>query len=125
MDLNPVNVSFTFTNKHLFKIRPDQQYDLVWAAGLFDYLEDRPAGVLLKRMWNLTKDGGQLVVGNFHPRNPNRNMMEWVGDWFLIHRTEQDFLELCHKSNISEKSATFEQEPLGSCIFLIVKKGLT
>jgi trans-aconitate methyltransferase len=116
------NISFTFSNANVLRLRHPHRYDLVWTAGLFDYLEDRLAVVLLRKMWAWMKDRGILVVGNFHPRNSSRNLMEWCANWVLIHRTEEDFFRLCNEAGIPEKHIKFEQEPLGVCIFLVVQK---
>lgn len=45
------NVSFILEAANAFKLKPSRCYDLVWSAGLFDYLDDRYAAALLKRMW--------------------------------------------------------------------------
>ena len=60
------------------------KYDLVWSAGLFDYLNDGLFVHLLKRLMRFTGEGGELVVGNFGDFNPSRPYMELLGDWRLI-----------------------------------------
>jgi hypothetical protein len=115
--------TFKWEAANAFKLRPAQKYDLVWSAGLFDYLEDRYAIALLARMWKWTKDGGSVIVGNFHPRNPSRNYMEWCGDWFLIHRTEPEMVLLCEQAGIRRENICFDQEPLGVNIFCRGRKG--
>lgn len=62
--------------------------------------------------------GGQLVVGNFHPRNPTRGIMEWLGDWFLVHRDEAGMRRLAREAGIPEGLVRYEEEPLGVCGFL-------
>jgi SAM-dependent methyltransferase len=110
-------VEVRFEVKNALRLRPLQRYDLVWSAGLFDYLEDRAAVRLLARMWSWTAQGGRLVVGNFHPANPSRPWMEWGGAWFLVHRAEEDYLRLCEAAGIPLQRVTFEREPLGVCLF--------
>lgn len=113
---------FHWEAANAFKIRLAKKFDLTWSAGLFDYLEDRFAIALIKRMWGWTKEGGTMIFGNFHPRNPSRTYMEWCGAWFLIHRTEKDMIELCRQAGIQEACIKIEQEPLGVNLFCIVKK---
>lgn len=113
---------FLWEAANAFRIKPQSKYDLVWSAGLFDYLNSRYAVFLLKRMWGWTKEGGSLIFGNFHPRNPSRNYMEWCGGWFLIHRTEEDMSLLCKMAGIPEACISFEQEPLGVNIFCVARK---
>jgi len=116
------DVSFLWETANVLRIRPTCRYDLVWSAGLFDYLNDRLAALLLKRMWGWTKDGGTCAVGNFHIRNPSRNYMEWCGDWCLIHRTEDDMCRLCSAAGIPSKHVEIAQEPLGVCVFAVMTK---
>jgi len=107
-----------------FKLHTDCKYDLVWSAGLFDYLDERYAVALIKRMWKWTKDGGTLIFGNFHPCNTSRNYMEWCGNWHLIHRTESDLLALCEKAGIAQEYVCIDKEPLGVNLFCVAVKKL-
>jgi len=112
--------SFQWEVSNVFNIRPKSRYDLIWAAGLFDYLSNSQAVALLKMMMRWVGGGGKIVVGNFHPSNPSRNYMEWFGKWFLNYRTSEELLMLCEQSGIPQECVIFDQEPLGVCIFLIV-----
>lgn len=105
-----------------FRLRTSKKHDLVWSAGLFDYLEDRLAAALLRKMWDATVDGGEVIVGNFHTSNPDRPWMEWCGDWHLIHRDEEDMLHLCRQAGIPAESARFHYEPTGINMFLRITK---
>jgi len=79
--------SVTFWQGNAIRYRPSGDFDLVWSAGLFDYLNDRLAVPLLKRLWTAVAPGGRVVIGNFADTHPTRHWIEWCGDWFLIHRT--------------------------------------
>lgn len=115
--------TFTWETANAFRMRPDRKYDLTWSAGLFDYLDERTAALLLKKMWGRTREEGEVIVGNFHVSNPDRPWMEWCGNWRLIHRTEEDMLRLCDKAGIPPDAARFHFEPLGVNMFLRVRKG--
>lgn len=95
----------------------------IWSAGLFDYLDIKAAARLLKRMWNWTNKGGRVVIGNFHPENPTRNYMEWVGEWFLVHRTEDDMTELSHLAGIPREALSFDRDATGVQLFMTALKG--
>jgi extracellular factor (EF) 3-hydroxypalmitic acid methyl ester biosynthesis protein len=41
------------------------QFDLIYAAGLYDYLDAKTASRLTKRLFELLKPGGRILVGNF------------------------------------------------------------
>ena len=114
---------FEWKVANVFRLRTARRFDLVWCAGLFDYLEDRLAVALLRRMWRWTAPGGQMVVGAFHPRNPSKAWMEWGGAWFLIHRSEADMAALSERAGIPADALRFEAEPLGVCLFTTVSRG--
>ncbi len=70
------------------------RYDFIYSMGLFDYLTPPVARAILARLFAMLRPGGRLLVGNFHPRNPDRAFMEFWLDWVLYHRTEEEMLEL-------------------------------
>lgn len=106
----------------VFRLRTRKKHDLAWSAGLFDYLNDRLAAALLRKMWDATVEGGEVIVGNFHTSNPDRAWMEWCGDWHLIHRDEEDMLYLCHRAGVPTDSIRFHYELTGINMFLRISK---
>ena len=119
---NYENVNIQWEHSNAFFIKPTQKYDFVWSAGLFDYLNDRLAAALLKKMWRWTKDNGYLVIGNYHKNHATRNHLEWCGQWFLIHRDEDELLCLSKRAGIPEENCSFYTEHSGSCVFLMAQK---
>jgi extracellular factor (EF) 3-hydroxypalmitic acid methyl ester biosynthesis protein len=115
-------VNFKWECGNVFRFRSEEKYDLVWSAGLFDYLNDKLATALIAKMWSLTAPGGKMIVGNFHPINPTRNYIEWCMDWVLIHRTEDELRALGLAAGIPAERIAIDREPLGVCIFLEGKK---
>jgi hypothetical protein len=117
------DIAISWQEVDAFAFHPEGRYDLVWSAGLFDYLNDRMTVLLLKKLWQWTAPQGMLAVGNFHPSNPSRLYMEWCGDWILEHRTADDMLTLCERAGLPLEAAKIKQEPSGVCIFCLVSKG--
>ncbi len=109
-------------NKNIFKLRTAKKYDLIWSAGLFDYLEDSIAILLLKKIWRYLKEDGQIIFGNFSPTNPTRKGMEIMGKWHLIHRTADHLIKLCRKTQLPFSEIEIESEPLRINLFCIIKK---
>ncbi len=72
----------------------ERQWDLVFCAGLFDYLSDRICKKLLQLFYEWAAPGGQVAVTNVHSRNPIRQFMEHLLEWHLIYRDENDFKTL-------------------------------
>ena len=69
-------------------------FDLVYAAGLFDYLDRPVASVLAARMFELVAPGGTLLIANFTPETPDIGFMEAMMEWHLVYRTEADMWAL-------------------------------
>jgi extracellular factor (EF) 3-hydroxypalmitic acid methyl ester biosynthesis protein len=67
-------------------------YDLVYCAGLFDYLSDRVCARLTRLFYQWVRPGGTLLVTNMHERTLNRYIIEHMVDWFLIYRNEGHML---------------------------------
>ena len=107
---------------NVFKISTDRQYDMIWSAGLFDYLDHRTIVLLLKRVWRHLKDGGRIVFGNFGPNNPTRKGMELVGKWFLIHRSAQELVEIVRETGLPVREIEVESEPNGINLFCVITK---
>ncbi len=77
---------------------PDGKYDVVYCAGLFDYLSDRMIVSVTRYLNNLVAKGGVLVVCNYTNQNPFAQFMGLVLDWELIYRSENQLEELMQKA---------------------------
>ena len=70
------------------------KFDLIYSAGLFDYLTDPVAKKLVSVMAAMLKPGGKLLVGNFAPSSSGRGYMELFLDWNLIYRDAAELRRL-------------------------------
>jgi SAM-dependent methyltransferase len=68
--------------------------DMIYSIGLIDYLNDKLVNKVLHFAHGLLAPGGRVILGNFHPRNPAKEFMDFVMEWCLIHRTEEDMNRL-------------------------------
>lgn len=80
-----------------------EDMDLVYAAGLTDYLSDPLVGRLLARMVSFLAPGGRVIVGNFTPRNAGRAYMEAFMDWQLLHRSAADLRAIARASGAASR----------------------
>ena len=71
-----------------------QDFDLIYAAGLFDYLEQRVAERLVAVLFEGLRPGGSLIIGNFCPTLSDIGYMETFMQWHLIFRTTEDLHDL-------------------------------
>jgi extracellular factor (EF) 3-hydroxypalmitic acid methyl ester biosynthesis protein len=101
-------------------MEPWGKFDFIYSMGLFDYLNSRVAKAVLNRLYQLLKPGGKLVVGNFNVSNPSRYYMEYWGDWFLIHRTEEEFRSLFPDRSSATTRLIYDET--GSQMFLNIRK---
>ncbi len=62
------------------------RYDLVYCAGIFDYLSDRVCKRLMNIFYSMLEPGGLLVATNVDSSNPSRNTMEYILEWHLTYR---------------------------------------
>lgn len=62
-------------------------FDLAYAAGLYDYLEDDVARALTATLFRTLRPGGRLLIANFTPATQDAAFMEAVMDWYLVYRT--------------------------------------
>jgi extracellular factor (EF) 3-hydroxypalmitic acid methyl ester biosynthesis protein len=103
-------------NKDLYK-----NMDLVYTAGLFDYLSDRASSRLIYKLYSFLKPGGLLIIGNFGPYNPQKFIMEFGAEWFLIYRNEEKLKDLAQDLPEDAKIHV-EKEPEGVNLFLNIRK---
>lgn len=92
-------------------------YDLIYSAGLFDYLTDRTARAAGARLVQALAPGGHAVIGNFGTTNRARPLMELMLDWPLHHRSASDLHRLFAGLGTG---ITIEQEPTGVNLFAVI-----
>jgi SAM-dependent methyltransferase len=66
------------------------EFDLVYAAGLYDYLEDDLARALTTALFRTLGPGGRLLIANFTPATHDAAFMEAFMDWHLVYRTPEE-----------------------------------
>jgi extracellular factor (EF) 3-hydroxypalmitic acid methyl ester biosynthesis protein len=97
------------------------RYDLVYCAGLFDYLSDRVCRRLLEIFWELAAPGATIAASNFAPANPMRGFMDYVLDWRLNYRDERQVRGLAATESLHPHSRTLETAG-GIEVFLRIEK---
>lgn len=71
--------------------------DIIYSAGLCDYLDPRLFKALIKQCYNHLNPGGSLMLGNFR-HYPDSLFLDKLLKWELIYRNEEDLRELFHDS---------------------------
>ncbi|MCF7955753.1 MAG: class I SAM-dependent methyltransferase [Phycisphaerae bacterium] len=112
----------TFHKRNIFRFRPEEKFDIVWSAGVFDYFSDRQFTMLIKRLYTYVKEGGELVIGNFSTENPSRPHMEIISNWHLQHRDEDHLTGLVVDAGVEPENIRCDKEQEGVNLFLHIAK---
>ncbi len=91
--------------------------DLIYSIGLTDYLNDKLINRLLQYVYENLAPGGRVIIGNFHPRNPAKEFMDYVLEWNLIHRTEDDMHRIFENSAFKRRCSRIQFEGQGVNLF--------
>eukprot|EP01084_Bolivina_argentea_P290444 498904_1 len=83
------------------------QLDLVWSAGLYDYLNDKTCQKLTKQLFDMVKPGGKLLIGNFMPSDTvSRGYMECFMDWKLVYREVEQIKDFAQRIDKHQVAST-------------------
>jgi len=113
---------FQLIKEHRRLIQSDaSKFDLVYCAGLFDYLPDNTCRDLMDIFFDMVAPGGLLIATNVEPSNPLKCGMEYLLDWHLIYRKEKDLRQICPQT-ADIREACVRTDATGVNLFLEVRK---
>jgi extracellular factor (EF) 3-hydroxypalmitic acid methyl ester biosynthesis protein len=98
----------------------DGNFDLIYCAGLFDYLSENTCAELVRLFHESLTPGGLAVVANMNDSKPFRKFIEFVLDWQLIYRVPRE-VERFAPSQVRGR-ATLVTEPVTVNLFLHLRK---
>jgi extracellular factor (EF) 3-hydroxypalmitic acid methyl ester biosynthesis protein len=98
----------------------DGNYDLIYCAGLFDYLSEATCGELVKLFHHNLLPGGLTIAANMNDSKPFRNFIEFVLDWQLIYRTSREIRRFAPEHALEQTSVV--AEPSSVNLFLHLRK---
>ena len=101
---------------------PRGAFDLVLAGGLFDYLDERTATLLIQMAYRLLAPGGTFFFTNIARGNPYRTLIEYFGNWKLIERTEEEVHRYCENAGIGRGNVTIRREETGLALIVEITK---
>lgn len=112
--LYQLNLVYLVLGRQFLEVPPQ---DLVYSIGLIDYFDDEFVIRLLNFIHGILRPGGRVVLGNFHPRNPSRAMMDHMFDWKLIYRDEDDMNRIFESSLFGRDCTDIQFEEQGTNLF--------
>lgn len=102
---------------------PDQQFDFIYCAGLFDYLNDRVCKRLMNIFYEQLAPGGLLVATNVDASNPIQRVMEHMFEWHLVYRDSRQFQAVA-PDDAPEGTFNVVADSTGANIFIEGRKPL-
>lgn len=123
-------VSVTYVERSVYDVLKDvtragkkadaePRFDLVYCAGLFDYLSDRVCARMLEYLSDQTAPGGLALATNVHSRHSAKATLDHLAEWSLILRTEDEMIALAPEGH---GAVTAETEAAGTNVFLEIRK---
>ncbi len=94
--------------------------DMIYSAGLFDYLEPRLFCRLVNKCHEHLKPGGSLLIGNFAPYD-DILLMSHIVHWELLYRSAEELTELFRNTDFGPNVTIFS-EPQGVNLFVLAEK---
>jgi extracellular factor (EF) 3-hydroxypalmitic acid methyl ester biosynthesis protein len=92
-------------------------YDVVYCAGLFDYLSQRVCKKLVELFCTMVKPGGRVIVTNVSASNPRKAWMEYLMEWNLIYRDRAEMEDLVPEG-FPVKGVEITEDATGVNLFL-------
>jgi hypothetical protein len=75
--------------------------DVIYSAGLADYLDDRVLLALINRCYDQLDWGGALIIGNFGCTNKHKTFLDQILQWRIIHRSTEDLRGIFEQSRFT------------------------
>lgn len=97
--------------------------DLIYSAGLFDYLSTSIAQGLLRQLVSLLAQDGCLLIGNAAADTGIRWVPEFVLDWRLRYRTAAEMLELADALSVRTHIETKTDDSSAWHFLLVTRDG--
>jgi len=97
-----------------------EKFDLIYCAGLFDYLAPDTCRALTELWFDSLSPGGLMLVANMTDTKPFRYFIEFILDWQLIYRNRREILALAPER--CREAARVVAEPTSVNLFLHIRK---
>jgi len=105
----------------LRKIEKLGPFDLILVGGLFDYISDKHISFFLKHAFNnLLNQNSTLFFTNINKGNPYQVWQEYLADWKLVYRSEEDIRNLLTTAGFSDSAAKIEKDETGLTFLVTV-----
>lgn len=100
---------------------PNGGFDVIYCAGLFDYISDRVCKRLMNQFYDWLAPGGVLVATNVNAAKPFRRSMEILLEWHLNYRDAPGLSALAPDAS-PQGTRQLHSDPTGVNLMLEVRK---
>jgi extracellular factor (EF) 3-hydroxypalmitic acid methyl ester biosynthesis protein len=100
-------------------IKPQQ---FIYSMGLMDYLADRLVIRILDWMYDHLLPGGVAAIGNFAKNSPDKEFMQHIGEWTLIHRSPEDLRAFFAASKFAQNQVEVDRDETGIQLLAFCRK---
>ncbi len=100
--------------------------DVIYSTGLFDYLDYKISVRLINNLRQMLKPGGKIIISDVRDKfsNPSIYFMEWVADWNLIYRSDDEFRQIFIDAGFGKEELEFSFEQQGVMQYIIGTKAV-
>ncbi|KAA3612753.1 MAG: hypothetical protein DWQ01_03345 [Planctomycetota bacterium] len=92
--------------------------DLIYSAGLMDYMPKPIGQALLRSLYRLVRPGGRLFIGNLERVPDTSWVMEFALAWHLEYRDDTSMMELGERLRPVPETMGLVKDKTGLCLFL-------
>jgi len=120
-DVRCMYMSFMQLLKDTSSVLAEDPQNLIYSVGLFDYLREKSAQCLVKKLYEHLAPGGLLLIANALWPNEHFWAIEFINDWTLIFRTKEEMYKLVSSLPGNPEFEVFP-EPSNAYYFLLIRK---
>lgn len=121
------NVNFIKENAIKIALKKDiasmipQKFDLIYSTGLFDYFNERLSISTVSNLKKLLKPNGVMAIATVRDKysNPSVHFMEWVGEWNLVYRDDENFKKIFMEAGFKNDRLETQYEQQGILQYII------
>ena len=95
MDIDFIHQTIGNYLRHLSRNKIHENFDLIYASGLFDYFDLKTSKFVIKHLISQSKPNGKIIIANLSlDGHHHKTLMEFGNEWYLTYRSREDMIKL-------------------------------
>jgi extracellular factor (EF) 3-hydroxypalmitic acid methyl ester biosynthesis protein len=95
MDIDFIHQNVGNYLRHLSRNKIHENFDLIYASGLFDYFDLKTSKFVIKHLISQSKPNGKIIIANLSlDGHHHKTLMEFGNEWYLTYRSREDMIKL-------------------------------